>query len=146
MRIGMASLSKAGAPLGRQGMVSLLAAQYREGTIVKALEISERALRTDGQGHLHQPEIMRLRGNLHLNQGNTELAEADFRDSIAMARSMSARTWELRTTMSLARLLDSQGRRDEARAILTEIYNCFTEGFDTADLKDAKSLLDGLRA
>jgi predicted ATPase len=60
-----------------------------------------------------------------------------------MARGMSAKAWELRTTMSLARLLDSQGRRDEeARTILAAIYNWFTEGFDTADLKDAKSLLD----
>jgi len=59
-----------------------------------------------------------------------------------MARGMSAKAWELRTTMSLARLLDSQGRREEARTILAAIYNWFTEGFDTADLKDAKSLLD----
>ena len=51
---------------------------------------------------------------------------------------------ELRATMSLARLLASQGRRDEARTMLAEIYNWFTEGFDTADLKDAKALLDEL--
>jgi predicted ATPase len=57
---------------------------------------------------------------------------------------MSAKAWELRATMSLARLLASQGRRDEARAILAEIYNWFTEGFDTADLIDAKSLLTQL--
>ena len=51
---------------------------------------------------------------------------------------------ELRATTSLARLLAKQGRRDEARAMLAEIYNWFTEGFDTADLKDAKALLDEL--
>jgi predicted ATPase len=51
---------------------------------------------------------------------------------------------ELRATMSLARLLDNQVRRDEARAMLADIYHWFTEGFDTADLKDAKSLLDEL--
>ena len=62
-----------------------------------------------------------------------------------MARGMSAKAWELRTTMSLARLLDSQGRRAEARAMLAEIYGWFTEGFDTADLKDAKALIDELR-
>ena len=61
-----------------------------------------------------------------------------------MARSMGAKAWELRTTMSLARLLASHGRRDEARAMLTKIYNWFTEGFDTADLKEAKALLDEL--
>ena len=57
---------------------------------------------------------------------------------------MSAKAWELRATMSLARLLANQGRRDEARTMLAEIYNWFTEGFDTADLKDAKSLLGQL--
>jgi len=51
---------------------------------------------------------------------------------------------ELRATMSLARLLAKQGRRDEARAMLADIYNWFTEGFDTADLRDAKALLDHL--
>jgi predicted ATPase len=57
---------------------------------------------------------------------------------------MGAKALELRATMSLARLLDKQGHRDEARAMLAEIYNWFTEGFDTADLKDAKVLLDEL--
>jgi predicted ATPase len=63
-----------------------------------------------------------------------------------MARSRSAKSWELRATTSLARLLRDTGRRDEARAMLTGIYNWFTEGFDTADLKDAKALLDELSA
>ena len=57
---------------------------------------------------------------------------------------MGAKAYELRTTMSLARLLASEGRRDEAHAMLAAIYNWFTEGFDTADLKDAKALLDEL--
>ena len=60
--------------------------------------------------------------------------------------SSSAKSWELRATTSLARLLAKQGKRDEARAMLAEIYKWFTEGFDTADLKDAKALLDELRA
>jgi len=55
-----------------------------------------------------------------------------------------AKWWDLRATTSLARLLTKQGRRDEARTMLTDIYNWFTEGFDTADLKDAKALLDEL--
>ena len=61
-----------------------------------------------------------------------------------VARSQSAKSFELRATTSLARLLAKQGRRDEARTMLAEIYNWFTEGFDTADLKDAKALLDEL--
>ena len=55
---------------------------------------------------------------------------------------MGAKALELRATMSLARLLDKQGRRGEVRAMLADIYNWFTDGFDTADLKDAKALLD----
>ena len=59
---------------------------------------------------------------------------------------MSAKSWELRATMSLARLLAKQGHRDEARTMLADIYSWFTEGFDTADLKEAKALLDELGA
>ncbi len=62
----------------------------------------------------------------------------------ALAGGMGAKASELRTRTSLARLLAKQGRRDEARTMLAEIYNWFTEGFDTADLKDAKVLLDEL--
>ena len=57
---------------------------------------------------------------------------------------MQAKAWELRATISLAQLLDKQGRREEARKMLADIYSWFTEGFDTADLKDAKALLDEL--
>ena len=71
-------------------------------------------------------------------------AEQSFRAAIRIAQSQSAKSFELRATMSLARLLAKQGRRDEARAMLAEIYGWFTEGFDTADLKDAKALLDEL--
>ena len=61
-----------------------------------------------------------------------------------MARAQEAKWWELRTTVSLARLLRDSDRRDEARAMLAEIYGWFTEGFDTADLKDAKAMLEEL--
>ena len=81
---------------------------------------------------------------MRLKQGQTEQAEAGFREAIDLARGIGAKSWELRATMSLARLLASQGRRDEARPMLADIYNWFTEGFDTADLIDAKTLLDDL--
>ena len=68
----------------------------------------------------------------------------DFREAIRSRSTMGAKAWELRATMSLARLLRDTGRRDEARTMLADIYNWFTEGFDTADLKDAKALLDEL--
>ncbi len=73
-------------------------------------------------------------------------AERCFRRAIEIAVRQQARSWELRATTSLARLLAKQGRRNEARPMLAEIYNWFTEGFDTADLKDAKSLLEELTA
>jgi len=79
-------------------------------------------------------------------QGKSVEAESSFRSAIEIARTQSARMWELRATTSLARLLAKQGRRDEARAMLAEIYGWFTEGFDTRDLKDAKALLDELNA
>jgi predicted ATPase len=77
-------------------------------------------------------------------QAGLQLAEADFRDSISLAKSIGAKSWGLRTAMSWARLLASQGRADDARTMLTEIYNWLTEGFDTPDLKDAKALLEEL--
>ncbi len=65
--------------------------------------------------------------------------------AIEIALRQSGKSLELRATTSLARLLDEQDKRAEARAMPTEIYGWFTEGFDTADLKDAKALLDELR-
>jgi predicted ATPase len=93
-----------------------------------------------------EAEFHRLSGELLLTDNSTNIAEADraFRTAIGVARRQCAKSWELRATTSLARLLAKHGKRDEARAILAEIYNWFTEGFDTADLKDAKALLDEL--
>ena len=67
-----------------------------------------------------------------------------FPHSDEIAQRQSARSPELGATTSLAQLLDKQGRRDEARTMLADIYGWFTEGFDTADLKDARALLDEL--
>jgi adenylate cyclase len=88
-------------------------------------------------------ELYRLKGELQLKtSGNETEAETCFRRAIEIAQGQNAKWWELRATTSLARLLTRQGRRNEARTMLAEIYNWFTEGFDTADLKDAKALLD----
>jgi len=95
----------------------------------------------------YEAEIHRLKGELLLKeQDDSSAAEAQscFERAIEIARKQSAKSLELRATMSLGRLLDEQGRRDEARVMLAGIYNWFTEGFDTADLKDAKALLDEL--
>jgi len=94
----------------------------------------------------YEPEMHRLKGELLLKQNSSNGAEAQscFRRAIEIARKQSAKSFELRATTSLARLLAKQGRRDEARAMLAEIYGWFTEGFGTADLKDAQALLDEL--
>jgi class 3 adenylate cyclase len=97
---------------------------------------------------LFEAECYRLKGEAILirDSSATTEAEACFRKAIEVAKAQSAKSWELRATVNLARLLRDTGRREEARAMLTEIYNWFTEGFDTADLKDAKALLDELSA
>jgi tetratricopeptide (TPR) repeat protein len=122
----------------------LAEALEREGAILDALETVEQALQLNAEQACYRPEILRVRGELRFKQGQTELAEADFREAIVLAQKMSAKAYELRTTASLARLLASQDRRDEARTMLAEIYHWFTEGFDTVDLKEAKALLDEL--
>jgi predicted ATPase len=95
---------------------------------------------------LDQAEMLRLKGELLLMHDGGAIAEAEacFRAALEIARAQEARWWELRTATSLARLLAKQGHRDEARALLGEIYGWFTDGFDTRDLKDAKALLDEL--
>jgi len=94
----------------------------------------------------YEAEAHRLKGELLLRQDHSKAAEAQgcFQRAVELAHEQSAKSLELRATMSLARLLNGQGRRDEARSMLADIYNWFTEGFDTADLKDAKALLDEL--
>ena len=85
-----------------------------------------------------------MRGELRRVVGQTEQAEADFRSAIALAQKISAKAWELRATTSLARLLGEAGRGDEGCAVLSGIYDWFSEGFDTVDLREAKALLGEL--
>jgi class 3 adenylate cyclase/predicted ATPase len=95
---------------------------------------------------LWNPEFYRLKGELLHAQdpANESEAETAFRQAIEVARGQSAKSWELRAALSLSRLWQRQGKRDEARRLLQEIYGWFTEGFDTADLKEARALLDEL--
>jgi len=88
---------------------------------------------------------MRLKGELLRVSGDETEAENSLRKAINIAQRQQAKSWELRASTSLARLLRDTNRRDEARATLSDIYGWFTEGFDTTDLKEAKSLLDELR-
>jgi class 3 adenylate cyclase/tetratricopeptide (TPR) repeat protein len=125
-------------------LARLAETQVLGGVIEEALGTIEDALQANPEELVFQPNILTRRGELGLKLGQGELAEADFRDAIALAQKMSAKSWELRAATSLARLLRDTDRREEARTMLAEIYGWFTEGFDTADLKDAKALLDEL--
>jgi tetratricopeptide (TPR) repeat protein len=93
-----------------------------------------------------ESEVYRIAAKVALNEpgGDQIAAEGYLRRAIEIARNQTAKWWELRATTSLANLLRDTKRRDEARAVLGEIYNWFTEGYDLADLKDAKALLDEL--
>ena len=99
----------------------------------------------------YEAEIYRLRGELTLQRGSKfqvqdvqQEAETCFSQALEVARNQQAKSWELRAAMSLARLRQSQGKTTEARDLLAPVYSWFTEGFDTADLKDAKTLLEQL--
>jgi predicted ATPase len=93
-----------------------------------------------------EAELYRLRGELLLLLEDRDRAEEEFRRALAVARQQQARSWELRAAMSIAWLWREQGKRDEARELLAPLYGWFTEGFDTLDLKQAKTLLDELHA
>ena len=94
----------------------------------------------------YEAELHRLKGEMlmGLDSSNAAQAEQSLRTAIEISRKQHAKSWELRAITSLARLLAKQHKRDEARMMLAQIYNWFTEGFDTPDLKDAKVLLGEL--
>jgi predicted ATPase len=89
-------------------------------------------------------EILRLKGWMLSLKGDLEGAEQNYLASLDWAREQQAKSWELRTSTSLARLWQTQGKHDRAHELLAPVYDWFTEGFDTKDLKDAKALLDEL--
>jgi predicted ATPase len=144
------ALRASGLALRRPTLLIWLAEAYMEGgrfdgglrALAEALTTGE-----EHEDHQDEPEKHRVKGELLLRHNHSGVAEAHncFQRAIEIARQQSAKSYELRATISLARLLASQGRGDEARTMLAEIYNWFTEGFDAADLKEAKALLDELR-
>ena len=112
---------------------------------LRALEEALAAVQHNEEGH-YEAEVYRLKGELLLQEApaHQEEAEEHFQQALAVARRRQAKSWELRAAMSLSRLWQQQGNRDEARELLAPIYGWFTEGFDTADLQEAKALLDEL--
>jgi len=147
LKNGLTDAVGTGGRLGLTGSITSLAqAQARHRQTADALATIDNALEVNPEERYARPESLMVRGEVRLSLGDRESAEADFREAIALAQQMSAKAWELRAVTSLARLLRDTNRRDEACAMLSDIYNWFTEGFDTADLKDAKALLNELSA
>ena len=149
IRRGLAAYGSTGAQLFLPYFLSLLARAYskigqpHEGLRVIGLALE--STRTTGE-RVWEAELNRLEGELRLASDPDDVAHAMecFRRAIEIARQQAARSWELRATSSLARLLVAAGRRDEARRTLAGVYDWFTEGFDTTDLGEAKALLDDL--
>jgi predicted ATPase len=90
-------------------------------------------------------ELLRIKSQILAAQHDRESAMTCLTEALAVARTQSALAWELRSTMVLARLLSEDGQRDQARHTLALVYDRFTEGFETADLKLARALLEDLR-
>jgi predicted ATPase len=95
---------------------------------------------------VYMPELLRLKGSLLLSEPQPRVAEAElyFAQSLELSRRQGARAWELRTATDLATLFAGQGRPEHGRALLQPVFEQFAEGFDTADLRAAKSLLSTL--
>jgi class 3 adenylate cyclase/tetratricopeptide (TPR) repeat protein len=145
IREGVRVLTDTVTRLGLTSTLTWLAeAELLNGEISEAQATIEKAISENPQEGVSRPEAFRMRGELFAIQKLKARAETDFREAIALSQRMSAKLLELRAAVSLARLLRDTNRRDGARAVLAEIYGWFTEGFDTADLKDAKALLDEL--
>jgi predicted ATPase len=150
MRQGLAAWRAAGANGGRPYFLGLLAEacgkarQLEEGLtlLTEALAVVEK-----NEEHRHEAELYRLKGELTLQSESQsrevcrQAAEACFLKAIEVARHQQAKSLELRAVMSLSRLRQQQGKRQEAHQLLSEIYHWFTEGFDTRDLQEAKALL-----
>jgi len=158
LRQGLAAYQATGAEMWRPYFLAQLAEAYGKGgqvgeglaALAEALEFVDRT-----EERFYEAELYRLRGELTLArssvqglassvQGLESEAEGYFLKAIEVARKQQAKSLELRAVMSLSWLWQSQGKRDEARQMLAEIYGWFTEGFETADLKEAKALLEEL--
>jgi predicted ATPase len=148
---GLAAWRSTGANLFRPTQLSWLAAAHAElgqfDDAWRCVDDATTEVETTGE-RWYEAEVNRIAGEVALKgpKPDATRATAYFERALAVARAQQAKSWELRTAMSLARLWRDQGKRDEAGSLLAPIYDWFTEGFDTPDLKEAKALLDQLRA
>lgn len=149
MRQSLAALEATGAGIRRPYYLSLMAQSYgRAGQVDAALSLLAEALaetQTTSE-HWWDAELHRLRGRLFFQQeaADEPQAEASFRQALEVARHQQAKSLKCRVTSSLSRLWQQQGKREEARKRLAPIYNWFTEGFDAADVQEAKWLLEAV--
>ncbi len=146
MKEGLAGLAGTGQQAGAPTLLWTLArVQQERGRQSEALGAVESALATSARGNqpFYDAELLRLKGELLLPKDEAQ-AESYLPRGLEVAQRQEAKFFELRTATNLARLWQKQGKKDEARALLAPIYDWFTEGFDTADLKDAKTLLEEL--
>ena len=142
---------KGGSTLWVPLYLSSLAIAYAElGQVDDAWHSIDEALRTlEATGEKWcEAEVNRVAGEIALASPDRDVAksEAYFERAVAVARQQQAKSWELRAAMSLARLWQDQGKSQQARELLDPVYGWFAEGFDTPDLKDARALLEGLKA
>jgi len=149
MQHGLANLRATGAELRRPYYLGFLAEAYsKAGQIDQGLKLLDEALTVvEERGERWwEAELFRLKGELmiHISELNQADSEGCFRRAVEIARNQSVKSLELRAVISLSRLLQKQGKNDEAHKILKGIYGWFKEGFDTADLKEAKLLLEDL--
>ncbi|HKA53188.1 MAG TPA: hypothetical protein VKJ47_05955, partial [Candidatus Binatia bacterium] len=153
IRQGMDAWRATGGEIGRAGSLALLAEAYgKVGRAEEGLTVLTEALAVvDKTGQrVGEAELYRLKGTLTLQskvqglRSKVEEAEECFLKAVEIARRQQAKSWELRAVMSLSRLWQSQGKKEEAHRMLAEIYGWFTEGFDTKDLQEAKALLEEL--
>jgi predicted ATPase len=149
MQQGWAAYRATGANVRQPMYLAPLAEAYGQGGQVdEGLQVLAEALAYIEQSgeRWWEAELHRLKGELLLLQSanNHSAAVSCFEQALALARRQQAKSWELRTATSLARLWQHQGRSAEAHELLAPVYGWFTEGFDTADLQDARALLDAL--
>jgi predicted ATPase len=113
-------------------------AKRRVNEAIAAVETSEE--------RLWEVEAYRVAGEIEWKSPDRNVVKAEdyFQHALSVARRQQAKSWELRAAMSLARLKRDQGRREEGHDLLAPVYNWFTEGFETRDLKEAKALLDSI--
>ena len=148
IQLGQEKLKAIGAWLGYLQLLTILTEVYRKaGMVSEGLAVVEEAQARiqSMEGWMDEPELHRLEGELLLLRGEPESAvEECFQRAVEVARRQGAKSWELRATLSLCRLWQKQGKINDARQELSEIYAWFSEGFDTPDLKEAKEFLQDL--